>query len=158
VEKEPLYLLRKACLVFQMHMVSSESTQDLIFEKTRELCEALLRDERFRDSRRQIESFLADKVAQEQYRDVSDRGRLLRDKQAQSIALTEAEIDEFEKMRFELLDNPVAQHFIELQAQMNEVQDSINKMISKTFELGRVPEVSELSCGDSSCGSGCGCH
>jgi cell fate (sporulation/competence/biofilm development) regulator YlbF (YheA/YmcA/DUF963 family) len=141
-----------------MHMVSTENTQDLIFQKTRELCEALLQDSRFRDSRRQIEGFLADEAAQEQYRNVSERGRTLRDKQTQNLTLTETEIDEFEKMRFDLLNNPVAQNFIELQGQMNEVQDGINKMISKAFELGRVPGEEDLACSDQSCGSGCGCH
>ncbi len=141
-----------------MHMISTETTQDLITQKTRELCEALLLDTRFSDSRRQIEGFLADQVAQEQYRDVSDRGRLLRDKQMQNVPLNDTEVDEFEKIRFELLENPVAQNFIELQAQMNEVQDGINKMISKTFELGRVPEDADLNCGDQSCGTGCGCQ
>lgn len=141
-----------------MHMVSTENSQDLIFQKTRELCEALLQDERFRDSRRQIEGFLADEAAQEQYRNVSNRGRELRDKQAQNISLSDTEIDDFEKMRFDLLNNPVAQNFIELQGQMNEVQDGINKMISKAFELGRVPNEEDLACGDESCGSGCGCH
>lgn len=141
-----------------MHMALHQTTQDLILEKTRELCHALLQDSRFSGSRLQIESFLADQVAQEQYRNVSDQGRLLRDKQTQNLPLDDAEIDAFEKMRFDLLENPVAQNFIELQAQMNEVQDGINKMISKTFELGRVPTEEDLSCGDSSCGSGCGCH
>ncbi|NJK91964.1 MAG: YlbF family regulator [Blastochloris sp.] len=139
-------------------MIATEQNEELILQKTRDLCAALLEDRRFRDSREHLESFMADQAAQSQYREVSERGRVLREKQIQGQSLAETEIDEFEKMRFDLLNNPVAQNFIELQAQMNEVQDAINKMISKTFELGRVPEEEDLKCGDSSCGSGCGCH
>jgi len=35
------------------------------------------------------------------------------------------------------------------------IQESINKYLSKTLELGRVPSTEDLA--EGSCGSGCGC-
>ncbi len=40
---------------------------------------------------------------------------------------------------------------------MQKLQQSVSQYVSKTFELGRVPEESDLE-SSGSCGSGCGCH
>ena len=66
------------------------------------------------------------------------------------------EVEQFERLREELLKNPLATGFLEAQEEMQKIQRSILDHVSQTFELGRVPKPEELSGG--SCGSGCGCH
>ena len=51
------------------------------------------------------------------------------------------------------LNNPVAKGFLDAQQQMQRVQSSVTKYVTKTFELGRVPEPDDFN----TCGHGCSC-
>ena len=70
--------------------------------------------------------------------------------------LAPAEISEFEKSRETLLKNPVVTGFLDAQEELQAIQSSIQKRISKTLELGRLPVAADLE--EGSCGTGCGCH
>jgi cell fate (sporulation/competence/biofilm development) regulator YlbF (YheA/YmcA/DUF963 family) len=80
----------------------------------------------------------------------------LQQKQHQGHALEPAEISDFESKREALLKNPVATSFLDAQEELHKLQSSIQKQISKTIELGRLPVAADLE--EGSCGSGCGCH
>jgi cell fate (sporulation/competence/biofilm development) regulator YlbF (YheA/YmcA/DUF963 family) len=84
------------------------------------------------------------------------KGQALQEKQHGGQALEPAEIAAFEKDRDALLKNPVAAGFLDAQEEMHELQNSVQKTVAKTIELGRIPVAEELAGG--SCGSGCGCH
>jgi hypothetical protein len=70
--------------------------------------------------------------------------------------LENTEISEFEKHRDSLLQNPVTRGFMDAREELHEIQHSIQKYVSKTLELGRIP--SETDFDEGSCGEGCGCH
>ena len=72
------------------------------------------------------------------------------------LTLDEMEIKDFELNRESFLNNPIARDFLDAQEEMQKVQKSVSQYVSKTFELGRVPEESDMDSG--SCGHGCGCH
>jgi len=141
-------------------MIKPNLDQAAIVDKTRELCQLILNQPAFLESRKDIHAFLDDEKAQDLYRKVADRGRELEQQQMQGLQPDENAVEAFEKMRFDFLENPVAKNFIEAQQMMNEVQEAVNSYVNKTFELGRVPTEEELekakkeACG---CGSGCGC-
>ena len=99
---------------------------------------------------------MADESARSQYETLMSKGQALQEKQHQGQPLAEAEISEFEKQRESLLANPVAVGFLDAQEEMHGIQKSIQKRISKTLELGRLPEAADLE--EGSCGHGCGCH
>lgn len=142
-------------------MHTNVQTDDLVHQKTVELCEALLRQPQFQSIRQRIDAFMADEKAQQQYEAVNEKGRALHQKQHSGVALTETEISGFETMRDSLLANAVAKEFIEAQQEMHHLQEGIGQYIGKTFELGRIPSESELSdgcCGGGGGGGGCGCH
>lgn len=139
-------------------MIQTSIDDTAILQKTKELCSLILSQPRFAGLRQEVKAFLEDQPSQEQYRHVSRRGRELHERQMSGQTVAEAEISEFEKLRFSLLENPVARAFIEAQSDMNRIQDSINQYISKTFELGRVPEESDFECEDGCSGDSCGCH
>lgn len=124
--------------------------------KLEELCRAILAEPSFEGARLRVEKFLIDDSARAQYVRVSEQGEHLHHKQTQGVELGEAEVAAFEKEREGLLSNPVARGFLDAQEELQELQKSINKFVSKTLELGRLPASEELS--EGGCGHGCGCH
>ena len=130
--------------------------EDAIMGKTRELCQTIVDQPEFKDLRRRIEAFLSNEQAKTQYQQVAEKSEMLQHKQQMGATLDNAEIMEFEKHREALVNNPVARAFIEAQQEMHQVQQAVSQLVSKTFELGRLPTEDDMSGG--SCGHGCGCH
>jgi cell fate (sporulation/competence/biofilm development) regulator YlbF (YheA/YmcA/DUF963 family) len=127
-----------------------------IEEKTRELCQTIVDQPEMASIRKRIDTFLSDTQARGQYETVMSKGQALQEKQSRSQPLEGAEIADFEKHRDALLSNSVARGFLDAQEELHEIQHSIQKHISKTLELGRVPGEADFEAG--SCGHGCGCH
>ena len=127
-----------------------------IEEKTRELCQTIVDQPEMASIRRRIDAFLADAGARGQYETVMSKGNNLHEKQHNGQPLDGMEIADFEKHRDALLQNSVARSFLDAQAELHELQHTIQKYVSKTFELGRVPTGADLT--EDSCGEGCGCH
>jgi cell fate (sporulation/competence/biofilm development) regulator YlbF (YheA/YmcA/DUF963 family) len=139
-------------------MIQPSIDQQAINEKTRELCQLLLNQPAFQDMRSDIDAFLENDAAREQYRNVTQAGQDLEVRQLKGETLSESEISHFEKLRYDFLENPVARKFLDAQQAMNGVQDTINKFISKSLEMGRVASEEDIQCEEGGCGSGCGCH
>ncbi len=137
-------------------METNVQTEDVVLQKTRELCEAIVQQPQFQSIRQQVDSFMADAKAQEQYDSLSEKGRQLHHKQQQGLELAPAEISAFDAEREAFFRNPVARGYVDAQEAMHHIQEEVNQFVSKTFELGRVPSAEDLESG--SCGSGCGCH
>jgi len=124
-----------------------------ILQKTLELCQTIVDQPEFVDMRQRIDAFLADEQAQAQYQSVVQKSEHLQHKQHSGEPLNNDEISEFETDRDTLLNNPVARGFLDAQQQMQRVQSSVTKYVTKTFELGRVPEPEDFD----TCGQGCSC-
>jgi len=127
-----------------------------IEDKTRELCQTIIDQPEMISIRKRIDTFLSDPGARGQYEAVMNKGQALQEKQARSQPLESAEIADFEKHRDALLKNSVARGFLDAQEELHKLQHSIQKQVSKTLELGRVPGEDDLS--EGSCGQGCSCH
>jgi cell fate (sporulation/competence/biofilm development) regulator YlbF (YheA/YmcA/DUF963 family) len=136
--------------------MQTQIEESVVTLKIKELCQAILDQPDIRAMRKDIESFMADDQARGQYESLMTQGEMLNEKQHSGAQLAETEIAEFEKLRKSFLANPIARGFLEAQEEMQKVQKSVGQYVSKTFELGRVPEESDLESG--SCGQGCGCH
>src|SRR5579859_4925128 len=135
------------------------SRQDMptkIETKTNELCEAILEQIHSNGIRKRIDTFLPDSSPRAQYERLMNRGQALQEKQHHGQTLDPAEISAFEKDRDALLKNPVASGFLDAQEEMHDLQHSVQKIVAKTIELGRIPQADDLS--EGSCGHGCGCH
>jgi cell fate (sporulation/competence/biofilm development) regulator YlbF (YheA/YmcA/DUF963 family) len=131
--------------------------EDIVDQKTRDLCQAILDQPNLRSARERISAFIADDDARGQYEAVMAKGQELQKKQQAQHPLSAEEISSFESLRENLINNNVARGFLEAQEELHHVQESIHSLVSKTIELGRVPSAEELSEGES-CGTGCGCH
>ena len=136
--------------------MSIEIAETIVTQKTRELCQALIEEPGLAAARKSIDAFLADNKAQSQYEQLMAKGQALQAKQQKSEPLTGQEIADFEAERDALLANPIARSFLDAQEHMHEVQQSVQKQIHKTLELGHLPTSEDLE--EGSCGSGCGCH
>lgn len=128
-----------------------------IVAKLVELCQTIVEDARFVSIRERIELFLTDENTRQQYEALNNKGMMLHSKQQRGIPLTDEEIDDFERDREALLNNPIAIGFIEAQQEMSEIKNLVNQYISRTFELGRAPTAEDFSGCDSGCGGGCSC-
>ncbi len=128
----------------------------VVTQKTRELCQAILDQPEVRAMRQRMDAFMADDKTRGQYDTLMAKGQALQQKQQSGIPLDDAEIGAFEKLREGFINNPVARDFLGAQEDMQKLQQSVSEYVAKTFELGRVPEESDLDSG--SCGHGCGCH
>lgn len=126
-----------------------------VLEKTRELCAALAAEPGIISIRQRINAFIQDDRSREQYETLMATGQRLQEKQQRAQPLSAEEIEEFERQRDALLANPIARGFLEAQDELHSLQDSIHQHITKTLELGRVPEPEDFE--DGSCGPGCGC-
>lgn len=138
-------------------IMETQIEESVVIHKTRELCQTILDQPEFKVLRQRIDAFMANDAVRGQYDSLMVKGQKLQQKQQAGHALDGAEIDDFEKLRQSFLANPVAQGFLDAQEDMRKLQDSVSQYVSKTFELGRVPEESDLDSGGS-CGHGCGCH
>jgi cell fate (sporulation/competence/biofilm development) regulator YlbF (YheA/YmcA/DUF963 family) len=133
------------------------TTEDsVIVQKTRELCQSVLDHPDFQTLRKDIDIFMSNESAKTDYQSLVEKSEELNHKQHQGVPLTPDEISAYESQRERVVNNPVAAGFIRAQQEVHGVQESVNKFLSKTFELGRVPTPDELDGG--SCGQGCGCH
>jgi cell fate (sporulation/competence/biofilm development) regulator YlbF (YheA/YmcA/DUF963 family) len=129
----------------------------IIEDKTRELCETIVKQPEMASIRKRIDTFMGDNGARGQYETVMSKGNALHEKQHNGQPLDGVEIADFEKHRDNLLKNPVARDFLDAQEELQELQGFIQKQVAKTLELGRLPTEDDLL-GGGSCGHGCGCH
>ena len=137
-------------------MQTNTLIEDVVRQKTLELCENIVQQPQFQSIRRRVDSFMADSSAQRQYQSLSEKGRSLHERQHQGLPLDGKEIAAFDSERDAFLSNPVGKGFIDAQEEMHELQQGVQQVVSKTFELGRVPSGEDLQ--EGSCGHGCGCH
>ena len=99
---------------------------------------------------------MTDEKLKYDYSMLNERGVLLQQKQQAGVEITEEEIVELDKLSQAFMANPVAKNFLEAQEEFQQVQNRINQVITKTFEIGRVPNQDDFDfCSD---GFGdCGC-
>ena len=126
-----------------------------IIQRMQDLCQAIVEQADFQSLKEKLDAFMADEYLKFQFQQVNDLGNLLQMKQSQGMELKPEEIEQFEKLREEVLGNPIAQGFLDAQQQMQQLHQMVGRFLDKTFELGRRPDYDDVH--DGSCG-GCGCH
>ena len=130
--------------------------QTPIQAKLHELCETIVSQPEFDSIRQRVDAFMADEASKTLYQSVVEQGDALHQKQHAGEQLEESVVAAFERDRESLFGNPVAKGFLDAQEEIHAITQSVNKSVSKTFELGRIPTAEDMD--EGSCGSGCGCH
>jgi cell fate (sporulation/competence/biofilm development) regulator YlbF (YheA/YmcA/DUF963 family) len=140
--------------------MSAIAQDPVVLQKTQDLCQTILNQSTMRTMRQQIDAFMGDEAARNQYETVMRKGRALHEKQHQSLPLSGEEITDFEQSRDALLANPVARGFIDAQEELHGLRDTIQDYVSKTIELGRLPKAEDFEqggcCGGHGEGDCCG--
>lgn len=134
----------------------TDTERNVVLEKTRELCNTILAQPNMGSIRGNIDRFMADEKARAEYEALMSKGQALHEKQHRSLPLTGEEVGEFEKQRESVLGNPISRGFLDAQEALHHIQETVQKHVSKTLELGRLPSAEDFESG--SCGHGCGCH
>jgi cell fate (sporulation/competence/biofilm development) regulator YlbF (YheA/YmcA/DUF963 family) len=133
----------------------------VVLNKTKELCAALADDPEFLVLYGQVERFLEDDQARQQYQNVHHQGDALHQKQQAGVKLSDKEIADFDAARDALMKNEVAKDFLDAQRELQSVQALISRWVGMTLELGRMPSEEDMvqseggCCGGSGGGSGC---
>src|SRR5688572_277820 len=130
--------------------------EGVIVQKTKELCETILKQPEFQNIRSRIDKFMQDEKAKAQFDALNEKGEFLHHKQHQGVTLSPAEVADFEKDREQVLSNPVIRSFLDAQHEVHKITETVGSYVGKTFELGRLPKQEDFDSG--SCGAGCGCH
>ncbi len=136
-------------------MTNLTAEETPVLTKTRELCEAIVEQPGFQELIGKIDAFTQNEEIRAQYDNVLQKQELLQRKQQSGQELSDEEIADFEKERDALLQNPVANGFMEAQNEMRNVQQSVLQYVTKTFEIGRVPTEEDIAA--CACGGGCSC-
>ena len=132
----------------------TQTEENAVLEKTRELCDTILAQPNMTEIRRNIDSFMADDNARAAYETLMEKGQALHEKQHRSEPLSGEEISDFEKQRDAVLNNPVSRDFLNAQEALQQLQSTIQQHVTKTLELGRLPTTDDFEhgCGHGSCG------
>src|SRR3954447_9694664 len=113
--------------------------ETLVIRKTKELCQTILDQPNMQSIRQRIDAFMDDEKSRNQYDGLMSKGQALQQKQQNSMPLNGDEVSDFEQHREALLNNPVAKGFLDAQEELHQVQESIQLLVTKTLELGRIP-------------------
>lgn len=130
----------------------------VVMKKTRELCEVIISQPEFLSIQERVSAFEADAEARGLYDSLVERHQELQRQQGMGQPITDEEMDGFDKLRQQVFENRVAKGFLDAREEAHDLQMSVRRFVSKTFELGRMPEAGELEGGGGGCGGGCSCH
>ena len=141
-----------------MTMIIGESTTNDADYKTKvkELCQSLLDDPALKEVFETIDKFMEDDDAKELFSKMQSKGESLQMKQQSGMELTAGEVEEYNKVRDEMMENSVASAFVGAQESIQSIHQVIGRSISLVFENGRVPTEEEFDsqcCGSGGCGS-----
>ena len=129
----------------------------LVMRKTRELCEVIVAQPEFRSIQERVSAFEADAEARRLYDSLVERHQQLQRQQEMGRPIGDDEMDGFDKLRQEVFDNRIAKGFLDAREEAHRLQMSVRRFVSKTFELGRLPDPEEVE-GGGCCEGGCSCH
>lgn len=135
--------------------MSAIAKNETIRQKTIDLCQAIVDEPAMEKLRLSIDQFMINDEAKAQYENVAKQGQALQQKQQQSQTPSNEEISAFETDRDSLMKNPVASAFMEAQEELHHLKKSVQELVGKTLELGRLPTEDDMQ---GSCGHGCGCE
>ena len=123
----------------------NQSTGNDYKETAKDLCRALLEDEKLKGVFASIDAFMENDVSKELFSQMQVKGEELQTKQQAGIELTAGEVEEYNQLREKMLDDPAAKAFVEAQESIQSVHQTIGSWVSLVFENGRMPTEEEFA-------------
>lgn len=141
-----------------------------VYARVRDLCAAVVSDPEVLVLKGNIDAFLQDAEARALFECVNKMGEELRQKNMAGMEPTESEIEQFDKLREEVIKNTVCHEFLQSRQKVDNIFGEINRYFGMTLELNRVPTIEEVDAsynqeasggccgGNGSCGDDCACE
>lgn len=153
-------------------MANTSLTPDLV-TLTRALAEAFAQNQKVVSARARIGLFYQNPEASDLFRKVSEYGEELHNKRLAGMPPSEEEIAKFDKLRQDVVDNPLCMGFLEARQELDTLQSTVNQYLYLAINKGSAPtdeevadfmtqQVSACSCGGNckgdcdSCDGSCG--
>ena len=100
-------------------------------ETAKDLCRALLEDERLKGVFSSIDAFMENDASKELFSQMQAKGEELQTKQQAGIELTAGEVEEYNKLREQMLEDPAAKAFVEAQESIQSVHQTIGSWVDE---------------------------
>ena len=131
-----------------------------------ELASAFAQSQKVVSAKARIGLFYQNPAATDLFRKVSEYGETLRNKHMEGMPPSESEIAEFDKLRQDVVNNPLCKGFLEARQELDEMLAVVNQYMVMAIEKGVAPtdeevadamtqQMSSCSCGGH-CGGDCG--
>lgn len=141
-------------------MANTSLTPDLVAAVT-ELASVFAQSQKVVSAKARIGLFYQSPEATDVFRKVSEYGEELRNKHMAGMTPSEEEIAKFDKMRQDVVENPLCAGFLEARQQLEELLSTVNQYLCLAIDKGAAPtdeEVAAAMTQQVSCSCGGGCH
>ena len=142
-------------------MANTSLTPDLVAAVS-ELASVFAQSQKVVAAKARIGLFYQNPEATDIFRKVSEYGEELRNKHMAGMAPSEEEIAKFDKMRQDVVENPLCSGFLEARQQLEELLSTVNQYLCLAIDKGAAPTDEEVAAAMnqqmSACSCGGGCH
>ncbi len=141
-------------------MANTSLTPELV-KLTTELAAAFAQSQKVISAKARIGLFYQNAEATDLFRKVNEYGEELRNKHEAGMPPSEAEIAKFDKLRQDVIDNPVCTGFLEARQLLDDLLGTVNQYLCLAIDSGKAPTDEEVAAAmnqQMSCSCGGGCH
>ncbi len=142
-------------------MANTSLTPELV-KLTTELAAAFAQSQKVISAKARIGLFYQNAEATDLFRKVNEYGEELRNKHMAGMPPSEEEIAKFDKLRQDVVANPICAGFLESRQLLDELLGTVNQYLCLAIDSGKAPtdeEVAEaMNQQMSACSCGGGCH
>ncbi len=142
-------------------MANTSLTPELV-KLTTELAAAFAQSQKVISARARIGLFYQNAEATDLFRKVNEYGEELRNKHMAGMPPSEEEIAKFDKLRQDVVANPVCAGFLESRQLLDDLLGTVNQYLCLAIDSGKAPTDEEVAAAMSqqmsACSCGGGCH
>lgn len=122
-----------------------------------ELASAFAQSQKVVSAKARIGLFYQNPAATDLFRKVSEYGETLRNKHMEGMPPSESEIAEFDKLRQDVVNNPLCKGFLEARQELDEMLAVVNQYMVMAIEKGSAPTDEEVADAMTQQMSSCSC-
>ena len=140
-------------------MANTSLTPELV-KLTTDLANAFAASQKVVSARARIGLFYQNPAATDLFRKVNEYGEKLRNKHMEGMPPSEEEIATFDRLRQDVVENPICKGFLEARQELDELLSTVNQYLCIAIDKGAAPTDEEVADSMSqqvscSCGGGC---
>lgn len=112
---------------------------------TRALADAFAQSQKVVSARARVGLFYQNPEATDLFRKVNEYGEELREKHLAGMPPSEEEISKFDKMRQDVVDNPLCRGFLEARQELDNLLSTVNQYLCLAIDKGSAPTDEEVA-------------